>query len=142
MARASAAEASNQRMIRLQRMNHYELRALLAGDPAEAALWITSAAEYGLPAAQLRLGRMLLEGLGVTKSPALAFFWFRRAAEQLDGEAMNMVARCYENGWVCRRTRARRPTGTRSPPTGATTGANTTSAICSSTAAASRSISL
>src|ERR1700733_12976339 len=99
LARVEAAEAGQQRMLRLQRMSHYELRALLGGDPTEAAVWITSAAEYGLPAAQLRLGRMLLEGHGVTKNAALAIFWFRRAADQLDAEAMNMMGRCHENGW-------------------------------------------
>jgi uncharacterized protein len=86
-------------MIRLQRMNHYELRTLLAGDPVEAAIWVTSAAEYGLPSAQLRLGRMLLEGQGTPRNPPLALFWFSRAAEQSDVDAMNMVGRCYENGW-------------------------------------------
>jgi hypothetical protein len=80
-------------------LSHYQLRVLLAGDPAQAALWIASAAEYGLPAAQVRLGYMLLEGCGMTSNPALALFWFSRAAEQLDAEAMNMVGRCYENGW-------------------------------------------
>jgi len=99
LARVEAAEASQQRMHRLQRMSHYELRALLSGDPAEAAVWITSAAEYGLPAAQLRLGRMLLDGDGVARNAALAIFWFRRAADQLDAEAMNMMGRCHENGW-------------------------------------------
>lgn len=98
-ARAAAAEVSHLRMIRLQRMNHYELRMLLAGDPAEAVIWITSAAEHGLPAGQLRLGRMLLEGQGLAKNPALALRWFGRAAEQGDAEGMNMVGRCYENGW-------------------------------------------
>jgi hypothetical protein len=103
LARVEAAEASQERMHRLQRMSHYELRALLTGDPAEAAAWVTSAAEYGLPAAQLRLGRMLLQGLGVVASATAALYWFERAAEQLDGEAMNMVGRCHENGWGCRR---------------------------------------
>src|SRR5580698_7789500 len=98
-ARVEAAEASQQRMLRLQRMSHYELRALLSGDPGEAAIWITSAAEYGLPAAQLRLGRMLLEGRGVALNAALAVFWFKRAADQLDAAAMNMMGRCHENGW-------------------------------------------
>jgi uncharacterized protein len=99
LARVEAAEVSKQRMLRLQRMSHYELRALLSGDPTTAAVWIASAAEYGLPAAQLRLGRMLLEGQGVAKNAALAIFWFRRAADQLDAEAMNMMGRCHENGW-------------------------------------------
>jgi uncharacterized protein len=78
-------------------MSHYELRALLAADPA--AIWVTAAAEYGLPAAQLWLGRMLLEDFGVVKNQALALYWFNRAADQLDAEAMNMVGRCHENGW-------------------------------------------
>lgn len=89
------------RVSRSQRMSHYELRALLTGNAAQAALWVTSAAEYGLPAAQLRLGRMLLERCGVAKNQALALFWFNRAAEQVDAEAMNMVWRCCEQGWGC-----------------------------------------
>jgi hypothetical protein len=28
-----------------------------------------------------------------------AFWWFRRAADQADAEAMNMVGRCHEHGW-------------------------------------------
>jgi hypothetical protein len=75
LARVEAAEASQQRMLQLQRMSHHELRALLSGDPTQAAVWITSAAEYGLPAAQLRLGRMLLEGHGMARNAALAIFW-------------------------------------------------------------------
>jgi len=102
LARVEAAEASQWRMLRLQRMSHYELRTLLSGNPAEAAAWITSAAEHGLPAAQLQLGRMLLEGHGVAKNAGLAIAWFRRAADQLDAEAMNMMGRCHENGWGTR----------------------------------------
>jgi TPR repeat protein len=98
-ARAAAAEASHLRMIRLQRMSYHELQRLLRGDPAQAAVWIRSAAEYGVPAAQLRLGRMLLEGAGVALDQDAAFWWFRRAADQADAEAMNMVGRCHEHGW-------------------------------------------
>jgi len=43
--------------------------------------------------------RMLLEGHGVASNASLAIFWFRRAADQLDAEAMNMMGRCHENGW-------------------------------------------
>jgi TPR repeat protein len=98
-ARAAAAEASHLRMIRLQRMSYHELQRLLRGDPAQAAVWIRSAAEYGVPAAQLRLGRMLLEGAGVALDQDAAFWWFRRAADQADAEAMNMVGRCHAHGW-------------------------------------------
>jgi uncharacterized protein len=98
-ARAAAAEASHLRMVRLQRMSYHELQRLLGGDAAEAALWVRSAAEYGVAAAQLRLGRMLLEGGGVALDQGAAFWWFRRAADQGDAEAMNMLGRCHEHGW-------------------------------------------
>jgi uncharacterized protein len=97
-ARAADAEASQLRALRLQSMSHRELHSLLCGDPVEAARWVRSAAVYGIPAAQLRFGRMLLEGRGVARDPDLALHWFARAAQQ-DAEAMNMVGRCYENGW-------------------------------------------
>jgi uncharacterized protein len=96
---AAARQESLERVQQLQRMSPRELRALLSGDPATAALWVRSAAEQGLAAAQLRLGRMLLAGRGVARDAALALAWFRRAAAQGDAQAMNMVGRCHENGW-------------------------------------------
>jgi TPR repeat protein len=99
LARASAAEERQLRMARLQQLSYRELQALLAGDPVQAHLWIRSAADCGLPAAQLRLGRMLLAGTGVPVDAAAALSWFRRAAARGDAEAMNMVGRCLENGW-------------------------------------------
>lgn len=99
MARASALEASQARLTRLGRMSAGQLRALLGGELAEAAAWIAGAADCGLPAAQLCLGRMLLTGQGVERDAAAAWRWFRRAADQGDAEAMNMVGRCLENGW-------------------------------------------
>src|ERR1700722_16963720 len=98
-ARAADAEASQLRALRLQSMSHRELHSLLCGDPVEAARWVESAAVYGIPAAQLRFGRMLLEGRGVAMDRALALRWFTRAAQQQEAEAMNMVGRCHENGW-------------------------------------------
>jgi hypothetical protein len=97
--RAATLESHQQRLMRLQRMSYRELQVLLTGDPAEAALWVRSAAEYGVPAAQLRLGRMLLEGNGVARDEAAALHWFLRAADRGDAEAMNMAGRCYESGW-------------------------------------------
>lgn len=97
--RAAALEAHQERLVRLQRMSYRELQVLLTGDPVEAALWVQSAAEYGVPAAQLRLGRMLLEGNGIERDERAALGWFLRAADRGDAEAMNMVGRCYENGW-------------------------------------------
>jgi uncharacterized protein len=98
-ARAAACEASQLRMSRLERMSYPELRALLTGDPPQAALWVRSAAEHGILAAQLRLGRMLLEGRGVPRDEREAFSWFARAARQRDADALNMLGRCHENGW-------------------------------------------
>jgi TPR repeat protein len=42
---------------------------------------------------------MLLDGTGVEKDQAAALGWFRTAARSGDADAMNMVGRCYENGW-------------------------------------------
>jgi TPR repeat protein len=96
---ACAAEASQRRMALLQRLDYRALQELFTADPARAAVWIRSAADCGLPAAQLRLGRMLLAGTGVPQDPRAALGWFERAAAQGDPEAMNMVGRCLENGW-------------------------------------------
>ncbi|HEY1892816.1 MAG TPA: tetratricopeptide repeat protein [Steroidobacteraceae bacterium] len=97
--RAAAMEASQQKLARLARMSYGSLRALLAGDPVEAAAWVRCAAECGVAAAQLRLGRMLLDGSGLERQEQAAFGWFARAAAQGDPEAMNMVGRCHENAW-------------------------------------------
>lgn len=97
--RAAAMEEGQRRLERLSRMTYGSLHALLAGDPAEAADWVRCAAECGVAAAQLRMGRMLLDGIGVERDERAAFGWFARAADQGDAEAMNMVGRCHENGW-------------------------------------------
>jgi uncharacterized protein len=97
--RAAAMEENQQRLTRLARMSHGSLHALLAGDPVQAAAWVRCAAECGVAAAQLRLGRMLLDGCGVGLDAQAAFGWFARAAAQGDAEAMNMVGRCHESGW-------------------------------------------
>ena len=97
--RSSAMEEGQRRLEQLERMSYGSLHALLTGDRARAAAWILCAAECGLAAAQLRLGRMLLEGSEVERDERAAFGWFSRAADQGDSEAMNMVGRCHENGW-------------------------------------------
>lgn len=100
--RASAMEESQRRLEQLERMSYGSLHALLTGDRARAAASIRCAAECGLAAAQLRLGRMLLEGSEIERDDRAAFGWFSRAADQGDTEAMNMVGRCHENGWGVR----------------------------------------
>jgi TPR repeat protein len=84
---------------RMLKMSRSELHALLAGDPAEAARWVRAAAERGFAAAQVRLGRILLDGAGLPKNEEEALAWFRTAARGHDADGMNMVGRCYENGW-------------------------------------------
>ena len=86
-------------LARLARMSSNELHTLLSGVPEEAARWVEAAARRGLPEAQTRLGRMLLDGTGVKPDPARAVGWFKTAARHHDADAMNMLGRCYELGW-------------------------------------------
>src|SRR5579872_5317181 len=94
--RAAALEQYQHKLMQLAQLSPGELHALLGGDPAEAAEWVHCAAECGLAAAQVRLGRMLLAGAGVRRDEAAAWQWFARAAARRDPEALNMVGRCYE----------------------------------------------
>jgi TPR repeat protein len=80
-------------------MSFEKQRELFSG-PQEAAFpWVRMAAEHGLAEAQVRLGRMLLEGTGCRQDKARALAWFLTAARDGNAEAMNMVGRCHENGW-------------------------------------------
>ncbi|HJW40045.1 MAG TPA: tetratricopeptide repeat protein [Rhizomicrobium sp.] len=83
------------RVAALTMMRPEELKAVLAG--SEAAVWVEAAAACGIAEAQVRLGRMLLEGKGVSRDARAAFACFLAAGG--DAEALNMVGRCYENGW-------------------------------------------
>ena len=96
----SVKRATEVSVEQLRRMKPGELNALLSGDPAEAARWVELAARHGLAAAQLRLGRMLLDGTGLGQDQAAALGWFKTAARSGDADAMNMAGRCYENGWA------------------------------------------
>ncbi|MGH7025183.1 MAG: tetratricopeptide repeat protein [Caulobacteraceae bacterium] len=91
--RARSAEADQGRMNALLSMDYAGLRAVLTGEDADE--WVESAARRGLPAAQLRLGRMLL----ARGQAAEALSWFERAAALGEGEAMNMAGRAFELGW-------------------------------------------
>ncbi len=96
------------RVAALTMMPPAELAALLAGE--EAACWVEAAAACGIAEAQVRLGRMLLEGRGTPKDERAAFACFLSAAKTGDSDATNMLGRCYENGWGTARdfTRAAR----------------------------------
>ena len=67
-------------------MGPEQLARLLSGDQAKAAPWVEAAAQAGLSAAQVRYGRLLLEGAGVTKDQTAAYGWFLHAALSGDGE--------------------------------------------------------
>jgi len=87
------------RVAALTMMSPAELCALLSGDPAAAATWVEAAAACGIPEAEVRWGRMLLEGRGTAQDASTALACFLNAAERGDAEAQNMAGRCYENGW-------------------------------------------
>lgn len=76
------------------------LARLMAGPPEAFAPWIEAAAKAGLLEAQAIYAQMLLDGsTGVPVDQAAALAWFKRAAQADHLMAINMVGRCYENGW-------------------------------------------
>jgi TPR repeat protein len=58
-----------------------------AGDYAKAMTWHRRAAATGYSAAQVSIGKMYYDGLGVPVDDALALRWYRMAAEQDDSWA-------------------------------------------------------
>ena len=85
------------RVAALTLMDLEALRAVIGG--RDAGAWVGAAAACGIAQAQLRLGRMLLEGEGVARDRKAAFACFLAAADSGDAEAHNMLGRAYENGW-------------------------------------------
>jgi hypothetical protein len=85
------------RVAALTMMGPQELSAILQGD--DAAQWVAAAAGCGIAEAQLRLGRMLLEGDGTAHDDHAAFACFLCAAESGNPDGHNMLGRCFENGW-------------------------------------------
>ncbi len=51
--------------------------------------------------ARFNLGCLMLEGKGVARDTDEAFRLFMSAVEQGHVKSLNMVGRCYENGWGC-----------------------------------------
>lgn len=60
---------------------------------------VRAAALRGVHQAQVLYGQMLLDGNGVERDPAAALYWFERAAQGGNLMAVNMVGRCFEQGW-------------------------------------------
>lgn len=84
----------------LRAMTQEGLRAHLASaSPAEAARWVSAAAENGVKSAPIVYGQMLIDGHGVARDPEAALRWFRIAANSGNVEGINMVGRCHELGF-------------------------------------------
>ncbi|MDE1154928.1 MAG: tetratricopeptide repeat protein [Acidobacteriaceae bacterium] len=60
---------------------------------------VRSAALSGVHQAQVMFGQMLLDGKLVERNPAWALHWFERAAQSGNLMAINMVGRCFDQGW-------------------------------------------
>lgn len=71
------------------------MHARLAGSPAERAALIRDGAQQGIAEAQAVWGQMLLDAGDGREG----FAWFNKAAAQGHLMALNMVGRCYDQGW-------------------------------------------
>lgn len=73
-----------------------DLYSTVQGD--DAAQWVEAAAGCGIAEAQMKLGRMLLAGDGISRDAHGAFACFLCAAENGDADAHAMLGHCLENG--------------------------------------------
>lgn len=64
---------------------------LCSGEYAEAAYWLEIAAEQGVVYAQVELGAMYLDGLGVERDRDKARFWLTQAAEKGNLQAKTAI---------------------------------------------------
>ena len=64
----------------------------------EAARWIRSAAEEGVPDAQFNLGVMYEGGKGVSQNLSEALRWYRLAAQRGSADAQINLSSCFHNG--------------------------------------------
>jgi TPR repeat protein len=86
--------------IRRHRVTAEHLRNLLVRNPGYAVRWIEAAARSGLVPAQIVWGQLLLDGHGsIQRDARAAFASFESASSSGNAEALNMVGRCYEQGW-------------------------------------------
>jgi len=77
------------------------LPGLLNDSDESRARVILAAARTGELEAQVMLGQILLQGLGIQRDPQLALTWFELAAQRGSSMAFNMLGRCREHGWGC-----------------------------------------
>jgi TPR repeat protein len=86
--------------IQRRRVTAEHLRNRLARNPRYAVRWIEAAARSGLVPAQIVWGQLLLDGYGsIQRDSRAAFASFESASSRGNAEALNMVGRCYEQGW-------------------------------------------
>lgn len=76
-----------------------DITEALKADPPTRLARMRQWAQNGSTDAQLVLGQMLLDGHDKTAAPDEAVSWFVKAGREGHPMAMNMVGRCYENGW-------------------------------------------
>jgi TPR repeat protein len=76
-----------------------QLQQLLQTAPSQAHGQLLAAALAGHCASQLAMAQAYLEGIGCERHAQEAVYWFQQAAHQDAPAAMNMLGRCYENGW-------------------------------------------
>lgn len=60
---------------------------------------VRAAALRGVHQAQVLYGQILLDGKCVERNPTAALHWFERAARGGNLMAINMVGRCFDQGW-------------------------------------------
>ena len=57
-------------------------------------------AQQGLPSAQIKLGYLYEQGLGVVRDYNQALLWYTKASEQKRDEADFLIGRLYQFGWI------------------------------------------
>lgn len=86
-------------MFQPSRLDPTAIASQLRTQPATAAAALLTAAQADDAEAQAWLAQLHLDGHGVPRDRAEAFYWFQRAAHAGVAMAMNMLGRCFENGW-------------------------------------------
>lgn len=77
---------------------YLEGRYQLKSDPAKAAYWLLRAAREKQAYAEMEVGKLYMEGKGVTKDPEQAVYWWRKAANQDLPEAQYRLGKAYLEG--------------------------------------------
>lgn len=76
----------------------YAMSLILTGNTATGARMLATLAQTGHAPAQLRLGLLFQQGLGVPRSPRQAAQWFAQASQQGDVGGQYLLALAYQSG--------------------------------------------